>query len=76
MIMDNLGKIITGLGVPLVVIGLILWAASDKLGWFGHLPGDIRVERPGFRFYAPITTMLLLSVGVSFLVWLFGKFFR
>ena len=74
--MDNLGKIITGLGVIFVIVGLIIWAASDKLSWFGQLPGDIRIERPGFRFYAPITTMLLLSVGVSFLVWLFGKFFR
>ena len=51
--MDNLGKIITGLGVLLVVIGLIIWAASDKLSWFGQLPGDIRIERPGFRFVRP-----------------------
>ena len=74
--MDNFGKIITGLGMLLVVVGLIIWAASDKLSWFGQLPGDIRIERPGFRFYAPLTTMLLLSIGVSLLVWLFGKFFR
>jgi hypothetical protein len=52
------------------------WLAADKLSWFGSLPGDIKIERPGFRFYAPIATMLLLSVGLSLLFWLFGKFFR
>jgi hypothetical protein len=74
--MENFGKILTVLGAVLVVIGLIAWLAADKLSWFGRLPGDIAIERPGFRFYAPITTMLLLSVGLSLLLWLFGKFFR
>jgi hypothetical protein len=74
--MENLGKFIVGVGVVIVVIGLIVWFAADKLSWFGRLPGDIVVERPGWRFYAPITTMILLSVGLSLLLWLFGKFFR
>jgi hypothetical protein len=74
--MENLGKLIVGLGVACIIIGGFIWLAADKLSWFGNLPGDIRVERPGFRFYAPITTMLLLSVGLSLLFWLFGKFFR
>jgi hypothetical protein len=74
--MENLGKILIALGVALLVLGLVVWFAADKLSWFGRLPGDIAVERPGFRFYAPITTMLLLSVGLSLLMWLFGKFFR
>jgi hypothetical protein len=74
--MENLGKIITGLGVVLIAVGLVVWIAADKLSWLGHLPGDIRIERPGFRLYVPITTMLLLSVALSFLLWLLGKFFR
>jgi hypothetical protein len=60
----------------LVVIGLIVWLAADKLSWFGRLPGDIAIERPGFRFYAPITTMILLSLGLSVLLWLFNKLWR
>jgi hypothetical protein len=40
------------------------------------LPGDIVIERPGFRMYAPITTMLLVSVGVSGVLWLIGKVLR
>jgi hypothetical protein len=74
--MENLGKVITGLGVVLVVVGLMVWLAADKLSWLGHLPGDIRIERPGFRLYVPITTMLLLSVALSVILWLWGKFFR
>lgn len=74
--MANLGKLIVGLGVVLIVLGLVLWLAADKLSWSGRLPGDIKIARPGFRFYAPITTMLVLSVVLSILVWVFGKLFR
>lgn len=74
--MESLGKIIAGVGIALVVVGLVVWFAADKLSWLGHLPGDIRVERPGFRLYAPITTMVLLSVALSLALWLFGKLFR
>ena len=74
--MEQLGKVIVGLGIVLVVVGLLIWFAGDKLSWFGRLPGDIAIERPGLRFYAPITTMILLSVGLSLLFWLFNRFFR
>ena len=74
--MEHLGKIIVGVGVLLVVIGLLVWFAAEKVAWFGNLPGDIQIERPSFRIYIPIATMILLSVGLSLLMWLFGKFFR
>jgi Protein of unknown function (DUF2905) len=74
--MENLGKIITGLGAALLVVGLVIWFAADKLSWLGHLPGDISIDRPGFHFYAPITTMLLISIALSAAIWLFGKFFQ
>ena len=74
--MEHLGKIIVGVGISLVVIGLLVWFAAEKVAWFGNLPGDIQIERPGFRIYIPIATMILLSVGLSLLMWLFGKFFR
>lgn len=74
--MENLAKLMVGIGVLLTVVGLLLWLAADKVGWLGQLPGDIKIERPGFRLYVPITTMILLSVILSFLSWLFGKFFR
>lgn len=62
----------------LIVIGLLLlvaglaWPWLTKLGLF-RLPGDIVIEREGFRFYFPITTMIIVSVVVSLLFWLFRK---
>ena len=57
------GPLLVAAGVTLVIIGLLAW--SGALSWFGRLPGDIRVERSNTRFYAPITSMLLLSVALS-----------
>lgn len=73
--MQPIGKYIFLIGVVLIVIGLIFWLAGDKFSWFGNLPGDIRVERKNFRFYAPIMSMLLLSILLSFLLWIFRRFF-
>ncbi|GIX48221.1 MAG: hypothetical protein KatS3mg131_2432 [Candidatus Tectimicrobiota bacterium] len=72
--LESLGKLLVGLGILLVLVGLLLWLAEGKLGWFGQLPGDIRVEKPGFRFYAPLTSMLLLSLALSLALWLVGRF--
>lgn len=58
-------------GLALVVLGVLL--ATGALGWFGHLPGDIRIERAHLRLYAPITSMLLLSAVVSAVAWVVGK---
>ena len=59
-------------GVVLVIVGLLVWAGA--LSWFGRLPGDIRVERPGMRIYVPLTSMLLLSVAISVLLAIFRRF--
>src|ERR1051325_4209999 len=72
--MGDLGKILVGLGAFLLVVGLILWLTADKLQWVGRLPGDIRIERQGFQFYAPLMTCILLSVGLILALWLFNRF--
>jgi len=74
--MESLGKVIVGVGIILIIAGLSLWFLGDKLGWLGHLPGDIRIERPNFRFYAPITTMIILSILLSIILSLVNRFFR
>lgn len=74
--MENLGKIFVSLGALLIIVGLALWLVADKLSWVGRLPGDIRIERPGLQFYAPLMTSLLLSVGLTLVLWLFNRFFR
>jgi hypothetical protein len=59
------------LGVLLVVIG-VAWPWLTKLGLF-RLPGDIVVERDNFRFYFPVTSMIIISVVISLIFWLFRK---
>ena len=71
---QNTGKYILAAGALLVLIGLIVYFFHDKLHWIGRLPGDIRVEKDNFRFYFPITTMILLSILVSLLFRVFKKF--
>lgn len=67
--MEMLGRGLMLLGGALFVVGLLLWWAPS-IPWIGRLPGDIRVERPGFRLYFPVTTSILLSVLLSLLLWL------
>jgi len=59
------------LGFVLLVVGLA-WPWLSRLG-LGRLPGDIRIERDGFGFYFPITTGIVVSLVLSFLIWLLRK---
>ncbi len=70
----GLGKYIIFFGVFIVLAGVIIYFFGDKLHCIGRLPGDIRVEKENFRFYFPITTMILASIVISFLIYLFKKF--
>ncbi|RAK69392.1 DUF2905 family protein [Hymenobacter edaphi] len=70
----QLGKLLVVLGLGLALLGAVIWLGGGSLlGWFGRLPGDIRVERPGFRFYAPLASMLLLSLLLSAVLWLIRR---
>ena len=62
-----LAKLLLLLGIGLVVLGALVWLGQylpENLRPF-RLPGDIRIERKGLRFYFPITTMILLSLIAS-----------
>lgn len=74
--MERLAKIIILTGMILVVAGIIIWLLGDKLRWLGRLPGDIRIERENFRFYMPITTMIIISITVSAILWLIRQFIK
>lgn len=58
-------------GVLLVIIG-ILWPWLAKLP-IGRLPGDIIISKPELKVYIPITTMVLISIIVSVILWLMKK---
>lgn len=67
----NIRQILIGIGILLIAVGL-LWPWLQKFGLF-RLPGDIVIEREHFRFYFPITSMLLISLLITLLLWLFRK---
>jgi uncharacterized protein HemY len=58
-------------GVVLVLVGLAVW--SGALGWFGRLPGDIRIERDSMRIYIPLASMLVISVVLTLLMYLLNR---
>ena len=62
-----MNRLLVWLGAMLVAAGL-LWPWLKRMGLF-RLPGDIVIDRPGFKFFFPITTMLILSVVISVIAW-------
>ena len=73
--MDNrsAGLLIVALGAVAVVVGLLVMTGA--LGWFGRLPGDIRIESGSTRVYFPIMTMVVVSVVLSLVLALVRRFF-
>ncbi len=66
------GMIIVVLGAIAIIVGLI--AMTGALSWVGRLPGDIRIASGNTRVYIPITTMILASVVLSLVSFIFRRF--
>jgi hypothetical protein len=61
-------------GLVLVLIGVLV-TLGDKLPIrLGRLPGDIRWEGKNGAFYFPITTSILVSLVLTLVLWLMGRF--
>jgi hypothetical protein len=71
---QNWGKYIISFGLIALVIGLIVYFFGSKLSWIGHLPGDIRIERENFKFYFPLTTMVLASLLLTLVINIVRRF--
>lgn len=69
------GKYIVIIGSVIVLTGIVVWLFHDKLHWIGRLPGDIRIEKENFRFYFPISTMILLSLLITVIVQIVKRIF-
>ena len=69
----ELSKALIIIGFSIVLLGVVVWAAQRVpwvYSWFGHLPGDIRIANERTFVYAPIASMLVVSVIVSLIGWL------
>ncbi len=68
----DIGKIIVFIGLLLVVIGFV-FMLGNKLPFIGKLPGDLSFKRENYSFYFPVTTCIIISILLSFILWLFNK---
>ena len=71
--MPQIGKTLIIIGVILVIAGILVYFAGNKMSWIGHLPGDIRIERENMKFYFPLTTMIIISLLVSLVLWIIRR---
>jgi len=68
---EEMARFLIVLGIVLVVAGL-LWPVLSRIG-IGRLPGDIVIEREGFRLYIPIMSSLLISAVLSLVLWFLNR---
>ncbi len=71
--MGELAKAIILIGAVLVAIGLLM-LLFQKTTFLGKLPGDILIKRENFTFYFPLTTGIIISIIISLILYLLGKF--
>jgi len=67
------GVLVIAIGAIIVVGGLLM--LSGALSWLGRLPGDIRFGGENVKVYIPITSMLLVSLLLSGVIWVIRRFF-
>jgi len=59
----SVGIFLVVAGLALAGIGVLVWLGAFR--WFGRLPGDLRIERPGVTVFLPLGSMLVVSVILS-----------
>jgi len=75
-VVNSLGKLLIGAGGLLILIGLIVVLAGRANVPFGRLPGDISYRGKNTAVFFPITTCIILSILLSFVLWLVNRFWR
>jgi hypothetical protein len=67
------GKLLTLIGIAIAIIGLALTYMPGLFGWFGKLPGDIRIEGDKKFIFIPITSMIVISLILTLIANLFFR---
>src|SRR5438552_1399663 len=62
-VMEQTGRFLVVFGLVIAAVGTLMWLGVFRWLRLGRLPGDIVVQRPGFSFFFPITTMVLISLA-------------
>jgi hypothetical protein len=72
----RLGNLLMVIGASLLVLGALVRFAPGLFGWFGNLPGDVRIENENSRLFIPITSMIVVSVALTIIVNVLAALFR
>ncbi|MDD1650777.1 MAG: DUF2905 domain-containing protein [Methylococcaceae bacterium] len=67
------GKVLLIVGLLLALFGALLTLAPGLFRWFGKLPGDIHIQGNGFTLFIPITSMIVVSVILTVLIYLLQR---
>ena len=70
--MNDIAKILIGVGAAFVALGVFL-ALVGKVPGFGKLPGDILIKKENFTFYFPLATSVLISLLISFIFFILNR---
>jgi hypothetical protein len=72
----RLGNLLMVIGAGVVIVGALVRFAPSLFGWFGNLPGDVRIENEGSRVFIPVTSMIVVSIVLTVVVNVVGSLFR
>jgi hypothetical protein len=72
--MGGLGRLLIFTGVVLVAIGLLLVLVNRTNLPVGRLPGDITYRGKNTVVYFPLATSILISIVLSLILYLIGRF--
>ena len=74
--MSDLGKLLVLAGVVAIVAGVALMLLGRANLPLGRLPGDMVFRGKNTTFYFPLATSILLSVVISVILYVIGRFRR
>ena len=69
----SVGRVLITIGLVVLILGVLVSLGEKLPIWIGRLPGDIVIRGKNSVFYFPLVTCLILSVVLSFIVWLVGR---
>ena len=67
-----MAKVFFSIGVLFIVLGGVFFIL-EKLPGFGKLPGDILIKKENFTFYFPLTTIIIISLILSLIFYLWNQ---
>ena len=64
---STIARLLIAVGVVTLVIGLLLllW---PRIPMLGRLPGDITIQKDGFRLFVPIASSIIISIVLTVIV--------